>query len=83
MVTIEKLSNTNEILPHEKLALRRREIYEIVKDHPYISFDSLQRRFSKVNSKTLHYDILYLIKENFIIKIGKTRGVTYIINNGR
>lgn len=77
---LEKASSKNEILPEDLLIPRRREIYEIVKDHPYASFDFVARRFLKVNPKTLHFDITSLMKEGFIHKIGKTRGVTYLIN---
>ena len=58
---------------------RRREIYEIIKDHPNSSFDFIQRRFINVNPKTLHYDLSKLQKENLIIKAGVSRGVTYIV----
>jgi Fic family protein len=66
-------SNLNTLLP------RRREIYEIIKDHPNCSFDFISRRFIKVNPKTLHYDLSRLQKENLIIKAGISRGVTYIV----
>jgi len=58
---------------------RRREIYEIIKDHPNCSFNFINRRFIKINPKTLHYDLLKLQKENLIIKAGVSRGVTYVI----
>ncbi|OGC51851.1 hypothetical protein A2982_03950 [candidate division WWE3 bacterium RIFCSPLOWO2_01_FULL_39_13] len=56
---------------------RRREILEIIIEHPYCSFDFLSRRFQRVNPKTLHHDIKYLQKKNFIEKVGKTRGSLY------
>lgn len=65
--------NLNTLLP------RRREIYEIIKDHPNCSFDFIHRRFIKINPKTLHYDLSRLQKENLIIKAGISRGVTYIV----
>ncbi len=71
---LENPNNLNTLLP------RRREIYEIIKDHPNSTFDFIHRRFLKVNPKTLHYDLLKLQKENLIIKSGISRGVTYIIN---
>ena len=66
-------SNLNTLMP------RRREIYEIIKDHPNCSFDFISRRFTKINPKTLHYDLHKLQEENLIIKVGISRGVTYII----
>ncbi len=66
-------NNLNHLLP------RRREIYEIIKDHPNCSFDFINRRFTKINPKTLHYDLSRLQKENLIIKAGVSRGVTYVI----
>jgi len=59
---------------------RRKEIYEIIKDHPNCSFDFIYRRFASVNPKTLHYDLQKLQKDNLIKKIGVSRGVTYISN---
>jgi len=78
----EKLLNTDEEKPEDLLSPRRREIFEIVKDHPFSSFSFISRRFSKVNIKTLHYDLKKLLEKGFIIKIGETRGVTYRIRNG-
>jgi Fic family protein len=70
---LENPDNLNTLLP------RRREIYEIIKDHPNCTFDFIHRRFIRVNPKTLHYDLLRLQKENLIIKSGVSRGVTYIV----
>ncbi len=70
---LENPDNLNTLLP------RRREIYEIIKDHPNCTFDFIHRRFIKINPKTLHYDLLRLQKENLIIKSGVSRGVSYII----
>lgn len=64
----------------EHQPLRRQEILNIIADHPNCSFDFLQRRFSSVNSKTLHYDIKKLIDLNLISKIGATRGALYRIS---
>lgn len=69
----ENPDSLNTLLP------RRREIYEIIKDHPNCSFDFIHRRFNKVNIKTLHYDLSRLQKANLIIKVGISRGVTYIV----
>lgn len=64
-------------LPEDSLLPRRREILEIVRDHPNCTFDFLQRRFTAVNSKTLHYDLAQMMKKGFIKKLGATKGVVY------
>lgn len=74
---LNKLGEKREDLPENYLLPRRREILEIIRDHPYYSFDLISRRFSAVNPKTLHYDLKQLQEKNFIIKAGKTRGASY------
>lgn len=74
---IGKVSQTNHVLPEDSLLLRRREILNIIRDHPHCTFDFLHRRFSAINVKTLHYDISQLQKAGYIRKLGKTRGVSY------
>ena len=59
------------------LPLRRQEILNILKDHPYVSFNFIQRRFFSVNPKTLHYDLKKLQEQKLIIKVGVTRGAVY------
>ena len=66
-----------ELSPTDSLLPRRREILEILKDHPLCSFDFISRRFPDVNPKTLHYDLLKLQQGGYIKKIGKTRGSVY------
>lgn len=61
----------------EILLPRRREILEIIKNHPECSFNFIRRRFSSVNLKTLHYDMSQLLKKGFVFKIGGTRGALY------
>ncbi len=56
---------------------RRREIFNIISDHPLCGFDLIRRRFLVVNEKTLKYDISQLLKKGFIEKIGATKGVLY------
>jgi predicted transcriptional regulator len=56
---------------------RRREIYQIIKDHPGVSFDFISRRFVGINKKTLQYDVSQLLKSGLIKKLGVTRGVEY------
>lgn len=70
--------NSTEVKTGEEIMLpRRREILEIIKNHPECSFDFIKRRFSLINPKTLHYDISQLFKKGFILKIGGTRGALY------
>lgn len=56
---------------------RREEVLAVVKDHPRSTFDFLRRRFAGTNPKTLHYDLLWLMKNGLIRKRGVTRGVVY------
>jgi Fic family protein len=56
---------------------RRAEILRIIKDQKMINFDSLQRRFLKVNGRTLRYDIKKLTDAGLIKKLGTTKGVYY------
>ena len=74
---LDKLGEEKEELPENFLLPRRREILEIIKDHPYCSFDFISRRFLSINQKTLHYDLKQLQEKGFVIKAGKTRGVKY------
>lgn len=74
---LEKLRISSQELPEDSLLPRRREILEIIRDHPNCSFDFLQRRFLAVNSKTLHYDLGRLLKDGFVRKLGATKGVVY------
>ncbi|KKQ97416.1 MAG: hypothetical protein UT24_C0008G0073 [Candidatus Woesebacteria bacterium GW2011_GWB1_39_12] len=60
---------------------RRKEICTFIKNYPFCSFDFISRRFLAVNPKTLHYDLKKLQEEGFIIKAGKTRGVTYKVKD--
>ena len=60
---------------------RQRELLEIIRDHPYCSFDSLQRRFISITPSTLRYDVTQLTDEGLIKKIRKTRGAMYLANS--
>jgi len=71
---MKNLDNPSE---EDFLLPRRREILEIIKNHELISFEQIHRRFFKVPTRTLHYDIKQLEKEGFIRKIGTTRGALY------
>lgn len=67
----QKESSLDWLLP------RRREIYEIIRDHDLVSFDFLHRRFLSVPRSSLHFDLASLQKMGFIRKLGTTRGVQY------
>ena len=56
---------------------RRSEIYSIIKDHKLVNFDTIKRRFARVNSRTLRYDLKKLQEKNLIKKRGATKGVYY------
>lgn len=74
---LTKLSQT-QIETELILPLRRQEIINVIKDHPYASFDLIQRRFLSVNPKTLHYDLKKLQEQKLVIKVGTTRGAVYL-----
>lgn len=74
---IKNLKNTNKESPEDSLMPRRQEILKIIRDHQLVSFDFLKRRFLRVSDRSLHYDLEHLIKEGFVKKRGKTRGVLY------
>ncbi len=71
---INSHSNNDDL---QQLLPRRKELYLITKDHPYISLDSLARRFPTIPKRTIAYDINCLVKKKLIIKHGQTRGVRY------
>jgi len=74
----KNLNRLNEKTNEEDVLLpRRKEILDIIKDHPGCSFDFIARRFSNVNPKTIHYDLKKMQDKGFIFKIGSTRGVLY------
>jgi Fic family protein len=61
----------------QHLLPRRQEILRIIEDHPYISFDSIARRFPTLSRRTIAYDVAQLVKLKLVIKHGQTRGVVY------
>lgn len=63
----------------ENLLPRRKEIYLVIKDHPYITADGVARRFAKIPKRTLAYDLSQLVKLGLVQKLGKTRGVVYVM----
>lgn len=69
-----------ELNKKEELLLlppRQEEIYQIIKDHKVVSFDFIKRRFLKVPSRTLRYDLKKLVQDEYVAKIGKTKGSYY------
>lgn len=58
---------------------RQEEIYSIIQDHKMVSLNVIKRRFLKVPSRTLRYDLKKLQQNGMIIKIGSTRGSLYAI----
>lgn len=75
----------NEVLKKQETAQadyllpRRAEIYRIIKDLKLVNFDTIKRRFAKVNERTLRYDLKKLANQRLIRKLGTTRGVYYEI----
>lgn len=67
----QKYSIEDTLLP------RRAEILVIIKDHKLVNFDTIKRKFLKVNARTLRYDIKKLADSGLIRKRGATRGVYY------
>jgi Fic family protein len=74
---LDILKNPPVAGPEIRLLPRRREILNIIRDHPLVSFDFLFRRFTGINPKSLHHDLLVLQKAGFIIKHGVSRGSVY------
>lgn len=66
------------VLKYPTLLPRRAELVEIINDHKLVTFDFLARRFRAVSSRSLHYDLEYLVKHGYIFKRGTTRGAVYI-----
>lgn len=71
------LSSYENPLAEDFLFPRRKEILQIIREQTIVSFETIQRRFLKIPSRTLRYDIKQLEKEGFIKKIGTTRGTMY------
>ncbi len=65
--------------PESDLPPRQMEILQIIKDHPYCSFDMIHRRFPGISPSTIRYDITQITKGKFIKKIRKTRGAMYVV----
>ncbi len=73
---LSKLQSGN--LEQIKLFPRHQEIVEVIRDHPYCTFDFLHRRFFAIPVSTLHYDLQQLQKQKIVERVRATRGATYI-----
>lgn len=74
------LENKNsKVSAVDKLLPRRSEILQIISEQKMMNFDSIKRRFSKINDRTLRYDLKKLIDAGLITKLGSTRGVYYTV----
>lgn len=71
-IEIELEKKENPFLPP-----RQDEIYNIIKDHVVVSFDTIHRRFLSVPSRTLRYDLKKLVDLGLIEKSGETKGRYY------
>lgn len=58
---------------------RQQEIYQIIRNHQFVSLDMIMRRFTQVPERTLRYDLQQLKQKKLIQKIGQTKGVVYTI----
>lgn len=76
---LEKLKSDD--IEQTKLFPRHQEIVEVIKDHPYCTFDFLHRRFFAIPSSTLHYDLQQLQKQKLVQRVRATRGATYTLAN--
>lgn len=63
--------------PEDFLLPRRAEIYNIIRDQHLVQFNQIKRRFSRVNDRTLRYDLKKLQDQGLIRKLGTTRGAYY------
>ena len=79
-VTKEKIQEEMQKKTVIILPPRQEELYLIIKDHRQVDFDFLHRRFMRIPERTLRYDLLILANRKLIIKVGKTRGSLYRIN---
>lgn len=70
-VSTKKQTSDDLLLP------RRKEILDVIRDHGVMSLDSIRRRFLKVTSRMIRYDLKKLEEQGFIVKLGTTRGAMY------
>ena len=69
--------NKEQAKPQDYLLPRRAEILQIVKEQKMVNFDTIHRRFLKINERTLRYDLKKLQDAGLIKKLGTTKGVYY------
>lgn len=75
--TKELILSKQKIEDEDLLLPRRGEILRIIREHKIMNLDSIKRRFSQVNERTLRYDLKKLQDAKFIQKLGNTKGVYY------
>lgn len=73
----EQVLIKQEVEKEDFLLPRRAEIYNIIKDHELVNFDTIRRRFMRINERTLRYDLKKLTDTGLIVKLGTTKGVYY------
>lgn len=66
-----------QVDPSDYLLPRRSEILQLIKEQRMVNFDTIHRRFLKVNERTLRYDLKKLQDAGLIKKLGTTKGVYY------
>ncbi len=71
---LAKKNNPSQL---DVLSPRRQEIVQMVYDQRLISFDSIHRRFIRMSSRQIAYDLEFLIKRGYLTKVGTTRGALY------
>ena len=74
-----EIKNPQEEIKSPNLLPRRRELLEVIKDHPECTFDFLHRRFMSLPTLSLHRDLQHLQKIGLAKKLGSTRGVVYTV----
>lgn len=73
----EQVLKKKDLSPQDYLLPRRAEILNIVQEQKLVNFDQIKRRFSKLNDRTLRYDLKKLADQGLIRKLGSTRGAYY------
>ncbi len=76
----EQFLKKDGVKVEDLLLPRRAEILNIIKDHGMANFDTIRRRFLKVNERTLRYDLKKLADQGLIKKRGTTKGVYYEVS---
>ncbi len=75
--TLDEIKNPQEEIKSPNLLPRRRELLEVIRDHPECTFDFLHRRFMSLPTLSLHRDLQHLQKKSLAKKLGSTRGAVY------